>query len=79
MARKAGFAHDHGNALEIEGGALTGRVRGDILDKEAKLRFLNAYAARHQNIRVITRENAGVDAARYAGDLAFPRFAVEAK
>ena len=29
--------------------------------------ILNAYAARHQNIRVITRENAGVDAARYAG------------
>ena len=29
--------------------------------------ILNAYAARHQNIRVITRENEGVDAARYAG------------
>lgn len=29
--------------------------------------ILNAYAARNKNIRVITRDNAGVDAARYAG------------
>lgn len=29
--------------------------------------ILNAYAARNQNIRVITQNNAGVDAARYAG------------
>ena len=28
---------------------------------------LNAYAALHRNITVITRDNAGVDAARYAG------------
>lgn len=29
--------------------------------------ILNTYAARNQNIRVITQSNAGVDAARYAG------------
>lgn len=29
--------------------------------------ILNAYAARHRNIQVITRENGGVDAARHAG------------
>lgn len=37
----------HANTLEIADGKLTGRVLGDILDADAKLAHLRAFAARH--------------------------------
>lgn len=46
VAQKLGFDHHHGNVLGVENGKLTGEVIGPILDKNAKLRFLNEYAAK---------------------------------
>lgn len=43
FAQEAGFDAHHGNTLLIENGALTGRVEESILDKNAKLRFLQHY------------------------------------
>lgn len=44
VAQLCGFDFHHGNRLEIEDEKLTGRVIPPILDKEAKLAFLNQYA-----------------------------------
>ena len=43
VAAAAGFQHQHGNNLGIENGTLTGKVEGAILDKDAKLAYLNHY------------------------------------
>src|SRR5690606_13051500 len=43
VAKAAGFDNHHGNTLEIENGVLTGNVTGPVLDKNAKLDFLNQY------------------------------------
>lgn len=43
IAKQAGFHHHHGNELEIADHKLTGKVREPILDKDAKLSFLNDY------------------------------------
>lgn len=43
IAKKAGFAHHHGNVLEIKDGKLTGTVADPILDKEEKCRLLDDY------------------------------------
>jgi phosphoserine phosphatase len=43
VAERAGFDHNHGNALLIENGKLTGGVSEPILDKHAKVDFLEAY------------------------------------
>lgn len=42
---KCGFDYHHGNLLEIEDGKLTGKVREPILDKHAKVNFLQNYCA----------------------------------
>jgi len=47
IARRAGFTAHHGNTLEIETGALTGRVIPPILDKNAKLNYLKEYAEKN--------------------------------
>lgn len=44
VAELCGFSGHHGNELLIEGGRLTGGVGTPILDKSAKLAFLNSYA-----------------------------------
>lgn len=46
VAHQAGFHYSHGNTLGIAGDRLTGKVEGSILDKHAKLRFLNEYQDR---------------------------------
>lgn len=43
IAEKCGFDGHHGNTLGIADGVLTGSVEGDILDKNAKLSFLEDY------------------------------------
>lgn len=43
IATKAAFHFHHGNTLGIAGGKLTGDVIPPILDKDAKLSFLNQY------------------------------------
>jgi phosphoserine phosphatase len=43
IAKACGFNGHHGNILEIEGDHLTGNVIPPILDKNAKLAFLNEY------------------------------------
>ena len=43
IAAQAGFHAHHGNTLSIKNGALTGEVGDLILDKKAKLNFLNHY------------------------------------
>ncbi|NCC23110.1 MAG: phosphoserine phosphatase SerB [Alphaproteobacteria bacterium] len=43
IARKAGFAVNVANVLEIEKGVLTGKVREPILDRNAKLKALYEY------------------------------------
>ncbi len=45
VATLCGFSAHHGNDLLIEGGRLSGEVGSPILDKSAKLAFLNSYAA----------------------------------
>lgn len=45
VTAKIGFAEYHANVLGIEGGTLTGRVEGDIVDAAAKRRLLEAAAA----------------------------------
>ncbi|PZP57284.1 MAG: phosphoserine phosphatase SerB [Micavibrio aeruginosavorus] len=46
IADRAGFHFNHGNVLHIENDALTGKVTPPILGKEAKLQYLNEYAAK---------------------------------
>lgn len=43
IADRCGFNFNHGNVLEIEGDALTGKVKDPILDKFAKVEFLERY------------------------------------
>ena len=43
IAQEAGFDHNHGNTLGIDDEALTGEVIDPILDKTAKVSFLNDY------------------------------------
>lgn len=43
IAEQVGFNHHHGNTLGIEGTALTGEVIDPILDKHAKVKFLDEY------------------------------------
>lgn len=43
IAKQLGFNKNHGNTLEIENEALTGKVIEPILDKETKLKLLNEY------------------------------------
>lgn len=45
IAGQAGFHRNHGNTLLLENDALTGMVLEPILDKTAKLDFLNQYCA----------------------------------
>lgn len=47
LAASLGIPHTEANRLEVAGGRLTGRVRGDVVDAAAKERFLRALAARH--------------------------------
>lgn len=42
-AKQCGFDYHHGNSLVIEEGKLTGKVRDPILDKHAKVNFLQNY------------------------------------
>jgi len=42
---RCGFDEDRANRLEIEGGRLTGRVIEPILDRDAKLAYLQSFAA----------------------------------
>ena len=44
VAEQLGFDNNHGNQLDIQGGKLTGNVIEPILDKDAKLAYLNHYA-----------------------------------
>lgn len=43
IAEQVGFDHNHGNTLLMEDGALTGQVGEPILDKHAKVQFLNQH------------------------------------
>ena len=43
IAQQAGFDHHHGNTLEIAKGVLAGTVAEPILDKHAKVHFLEHY------------------------------------
>jgi len=43
IAEKVGFDHNHGNTLGIDGDTLTGEVIDPILDKFAKVEFLDQY------------------------------------
>lgn len=43
IAHKVGFQFNHGNTLGIEGAALSGKVLPPLLDKNAKLTYLNEY------------------------------------
>jgi phosphoserine phosphatase len=43
IGRKAGFNEAHGNVLGWDGDRLTGKVVGDILDRDAKLTYLRSY------------------------------------
>lgn len=54
IAKVVGFDRNHGNTLEIEDGKLTGKVIPPILDKHAKLDYLNRYVVE----KGITLENA---------------------
>lgn len=46
IADQVGFDHNHGNTLGINADALTGEVIDPILDKTAKVRFLDDYCAK---------------------------------
>ncbi len=46
VAKQVGFQAHHGNVLEIEEGALTGKVKAPILDKHAKVECLKTYMDR---------------------------------
>jgi phosphoserine phosphatase len=45
LAERLGIPRFHANALEVEHGALTGRVAGEVVDRAVKARTLRAYAA----------------------------------
>lgn len=43
VAKRVGFHHHHGNVLDIQNGMLSGKVNGPVLDRNAKLAFLEFY------------------------------------
>jgi phosphoserine phosphatase len=43
VAKRLGFHHHHGNVLDIQNGALSGKVNGTVLDRAAKLSYLEFY------------------------------------
>jgi phosphoserine phosphatase len=45
IAAELGIHHAHANRLEIEGGRLTGRVTGEVVDRAAKAAALRRFAA----------------------------------
>lgn len=45
LADRLGIPRFHANALEVEHGALTGRVAGEVVDRAVKARTLREYAA----------------------------------
>ncbi len=45
LAERLGIPRFHANALEVEHGALTGRVAGEVVDRAVKARTLREYAA----------------------------------
>ncbi len=45
VAARLGFHENHGNVLDIEGGALTGKVCDPILDHQSKLELLQYYSS----------------------------------
>jgi len=45
LADRLGIPRYHANALEVEHGALTGRVAGEVVDRAVKARTLRQYAA----------------------------------
>ena len=45
LAARLGISRYHANALEVSGGALTGRVAGEVVDRAVKARTLREYAA----------------------------------
>nr|WP_230322905.1 phosphoserine phosphatase SerB [Cellulomonas hominis] len=45
LADRLGIPRYHANALEVEHGALTGRVAGEVVDRAVKARTLREYAA----------------------------------
>ncbi len=45
LAARLGIPRYHANALEVSGGALTGRVAGEVVDRAVKARTLREYAA----------------------------------
>ncbi|GIG35625.1 hypothetical protein Cpa01nite_10060 [Cellulomonas pakistanensis] len=45
LAARLGIPRFHANALEVEHGALTGRVAGEVVDRAVKARTLREYAA----------------------------------
>ncbi|MEJ5946029.1 phosphoserine phosphatase SerB [Pseudokineococcus basanitobsidens] len=47
LATSLGIPHAHANRLEVDGGRLTGRVLGDVVDAEAKEHFLRRLATEH--------------------------------
>ncbi|MEN4917820.1 phosphoserine phosphatase SerB [Achromobacter spanius] len=47
LRERLGLDSAHANTLEIEGGVLTGRVLGDILDADAKAAHLREFARTH--------------------------------
>ena len=53
LADELGLDHRHANDLEVEGGRLTGRVLGRIVDAEVKRERLLAWAAEHTARRTI--------------------------
>ena len=51
IKEEVGFHKHHANTFEIENGALTGGLTNEILDPDAKLKYLNHYAT-HLSIKV---------------------------
>ena len=45
LAGRLGISRFHANALEVEHGALTGRVAGEVVDRAVKARTLREFAA----------------------------------
>jgi phosphoserine phosphatase len=50
ICERCEFDVHHSNELEIEAGRLTGRLVGPVLDRDAKLAYLQRYAAQRQLI-----------------------------
>ncbi|WP_148081135.1 HAD-IB family phosphatase, partial [Neisseria meningitidis] len=46
LQQRLGFEYQHANVLEIENGRLTGRLKGRIIDAQAKADLLREYRSR---------------------------------